>query len=64
MLVGDKHVCMCGLSENQPFCDKSHHKTKDEDEEKLYWYQGSDREEITTEKEECSGCTGNCAHEE
>ena len=37
--VGDesKWVCMCGLSNNKPFCDGAHKKTKDE-EEKLYVY--------------------------
>ncbi|KKT44322.1 MAG: hypothetical protein UW35_C0050G0010 [Candidatus Collierbacteria bacterium GW2011_GWF2_44_15] len=64
VLVGDKHICMCGLSENQPLCDKSHHKTKDEDKEKLYWYEGENREEVTTEADECEGCTGNCCHED
>ena len=33
-----KWICMCGLSKNQPFCDSSHHKTKDELEGKLYKY--------------------------
>ncbi len=38
--VGDESVwiCMCGLSKNMPFCDGSHHKTKDEESGKLYIY--------------------------
>jgi len=29
---------MCGLSKNQPFCDGSHKKTRDEEEGKIYEY--------------------------
>ena len=63
--VGDKLICMCGLSKNQPFCDKSHLKTLDEDEAKLYWYdEDGKREEITTDSDECcGGCDGGCCQE-
>ena len=29
-IFGDKHICMCGLSKDQPFCDDSHVLTKGE----------------------------------
>jgi len=33
-----KWICMCGLSESQPFCDGSHKKTSGEEHGKLYFY--------------------------
>lgn len=42
-----RYACMCGLSKNQPFCDGSHHKTKDELEGKTYKYkEDGTREEL------------------
>ncbi len=32
-------ICMCGLSSNQPFCDESHKKTADEEDNKTYAYE-------------------------
>lgn len=60
--VGDKNICMCGLSKNQPFCDKSHLTTVGEDDKKLYWYENGKREEVSEEDSECTGecCGGGC----
>ena len=42
-----KWICMCGLSKNQPFCDSSHKKTRDELQGKIYKYKDDGtREEI------------------
>ncbi len=67
--VGDKNICMCGLSENQPFCDTSHKKTLKEDDDKLYWYVDGKAEEIVTESDEHTchhdgedGCCGGHCH--
>lgn len=57
IMVGEKAICMCGLSQNQPFCDSSHLKTKGEDEKKLYVYdEKGNREEVETDSE--GGCCG------
>ncbi len=42
-----KWICMCGLSKNKPLCDGSHKKTKDEENGKLYEYEGDTRIEVT-----------------
>ena len=49
--IGDesKYICMCGLSENQPFCNGSHKKTADEEEGKVYKYDGDSRTEFKNE---------------
>lgn len=66
VMVGDKAICMCGLSNNQPFCSGAHLKTIDENEKKLYWYNDKlEREEVTTETDECCGeCSGECCQKD
>ena len=36
-------ICMCGLSKNQPFCDRSRKTTKDEEDCKTYEYDAEGR---------------------
>jgi len=44
--VGDKWICMCGLSKTKPFCDGQHKRTKDEEEGKTYVYDEEKRVEV------------------
>lgn len=51
----DVHICMCGLSKNQPFCDHTHKITLDEEEGKIYMYkEDGTREECL--KDGCDCC--------
>jgi len=41
---GDVAVCLCGLSDEYPFCDGSHRETRDEDADTCYRYVDDDDE--------------------
>ena len=49
---GDVAVCLCGLSEEYPFCDGSHNATADEAEGVVYKYEDDDPEGERREIEE------------
>jgi len=57
-------ICMCGLSKNQPFCDKSHLKVLDEKEGEIYEYDESGKKVNCCggHDENEGGCC--CQHEE
>jgi CDGSH-type Zn-finger protein len=41
-------ICMCGLTMNEPYCDGSHKKTRDEENGKTYEYdQDGHRRELS-----------------
>lgn len=51
-------ICMCGLSKNQPFCDKSHLATLDEKDDELYEYDKEGKRMECCKGEEKDGCCG------
>ena len=54
--VGTKSmwICMCGLSNNLPFCDESHKRIEDEEDDKIYVYENKGNNRIEVKNwEEC-----------
>ena len=46
---GDVAVCLCGLSEEYPFCDGSHKRAEGEDPDERYKYVDGERRRIAIE---------------
>ena len=44
---GDVAVCLCGLSDERPFCDGSHRRTEDEPEGELFKYVDGERRPVS-----------------
>ena len=61
---GEKKICMCGLSKNQPFCDESHHKTDDENPDLLYQYDETGKRSALEEDDEDCCCSDKCCSDE
>ncbi|MFB6108543.1 MAG: CDGSH iron-sulfur domain-containing protein [Haloplanus sp.] len=46
---GDVAVCLCGLSDDYPFCDGSHRQTEGEDPDERYKYVDGERRRVRVE---------------
>ena len=48
--AGDQelHMCACGLSGNKPYCDGTHKRTLDEEENTTYMYDKAERTKLET----------------
>ena len=40
------YICACGLSKNKPFCDGTHRRTRDEDQQGEYVYDEAGRVKV------------------
>ncbi|WP_433634674.1 CDGSH iron-sulfur domain-containing protein [Halomicrococcus sp. NG-SE-24] len=47
---GDVAVCLCGLSDDYPFCDGSHRVTEDEVEGIVYRYEDGERRVVSEDE--------------
>lgn len=47
---GDVAVCLCGLSDDYPFCDGSHRVTEDEEEGVIYRYEDGERRVVSEDE--------------